>query len=496
MQKKLHVFEDYSFLDEATRVNSDFEVVVWTKQKLVDLMKKIQSELKSPVQIFDQIGELNETIETLQNLGRVAVLYTEGGVFFSKTARPQKNLSELTSRFENEKRIIVSESYRQNTVCYLQKGDSNMTSKMLSANVLISNARTESVLSLLKGLLLKASEYEKYKLRISAKDLGNATGESFINLTYRLLPQDFLVLDSYVLDNKDNDKGYVYNKSYDASLWDMCYSPVVYICVFLAFAFILYRINGPEIALLFVASFLTSSLTFFSYAVHGGFVSDNFRDPLPDKLFDFVQYRDVGRFFFVLDALPTALIFAFVVVSVAVKRPNTQRLLIAVFAGLLIIWNFKISAVQLTGVPVPKISPPYLSNVEIMSQEFWKRSPSSTVFGNADMMFSGHTCTTAFALLMILFVLKAPMGARVLAFAAFLLFCYGLLTIRFHYSMDIMVGLLVGVLVFLLAKGWILSGSGFFFSDFANVFFLSIGTSLFSTFVSVASYFSTKKNLG
>lgn len=498
MQKKLHVFEAYSFLDDAKRINSDFELVIWTRQKLIDLMKKIESELKSPVEIFDKVGELNETIETLQNLGRVAVLYTEGGVFLSQTARPQRNLNELVSKFQKEQRIVVSESYRQNTVSYLQKGDSNMTSKMLSANVLISNPRTQAVLSLLKGLILKVSQYEKYKLRISAKDLRTATGDSFLNLAYRLSPKDFLVLESYVLDNKDRDNGYVGNTSYDASLWELWYSPVVYICVFLVVAFVLYRLNGPEIVLLFVASFLTSSLTFFSYAVHGGYVSDNFRDPLPDKLFDFVEYRDVGSLFFLIDALPSALVVAFVVITVAAKRPDTQKLLVSIIAGLLIMWNFKISSVQLTGVPVPKISPPYLTNTEIMSQEFWKHNASSTVFGNADMMFSGHTCSAVFALLMILWVSKASIASRVLAFAAFLAFAYGLLVIRFHYSMDIMVGAIVGVLVFLVAKGWIVSVSGFFYSEFANLLFLSIGTSLFSTTVSVAKYFadSTKKNLG
>lgn len=493
----IHLFEDYKETENVQKTNPSSQIVAWRESELRKVVEDMQRTLQTnypEIQAFSKLVDRYKdsgSPESARNLARIVVLYAFGGAFLSDNARAAEKPLTKIGIGDDEKRVVVSESRHQSIPAHVFRGDSRMSHKLLSDNVIIANKESSALLGLLEDALRKIDEYDNYTARVSAADRSNATGEQLLDIAYRRSPQHFLVLPPAALDGTGDEDSYFSNVANKKGLGEVLYSSLAYLLLLVAATFLLFRTLGADFAVLFVAGFLCLSLTFLSYAVHGAFVTDNALPPLPDKLFDLVGYKDVGRLFFVIDSIPAALIGSFALVVLVRRRPETKRLLLSLIAGILMIWNFKISAVQLTGVPVPERSPPYMSHAEIVSQEYW-RTKAVKVQGNADMMFSGHTSSTLFVCLMFLFLFKAPVFVRVVALTLFVLFVYALLLIRFHYSMDIMVGAIIGILVFLVVKHWFVSGTNLLFSEFGNLFIFSICTSVISTIISIGWSLSEK----
>lgn len=484
----VHVFNTHKHIAAAKQFSANLHFTIWNRKKLVCLLTSLEKELRNvDVTSFENLVKYYKcsSAKTAQNLARVAVLYAQGGIFLHDSAQPMRNIRPLMNSLNTETRFVLSESNTQTLLGHLLEGDTRLKTPLLSDNVLISSRFGDTALYLLKSILQKIKDYRKYYgVRVSHNDIGHATGTHVLNVAYRVNPQKFLLLPNFVLNGQHTDKSDYRTFFTNGTTHSSVETPVVITAVIFILSILAYR-KGYLAVFLFVSASLCFSLTYLSYAMHGAYVSDNARNPLPDKLFDMIPKVDAGVFFHVFDMVPALTIIILFIVALRCDS-DFKRVMTAVSSGLITIWNFKISSVQLTGVPVPDLHPPYMSHSELVSQEYWKNKESGEVRGNADMMFSGHTSSTVFALLLILSLTKLRKFLVIIAILFFLAFLIALVSIRFHYSMDIMVGMIVGVLVFTVTRSWLASKrSDFFLSDFGNVFLFSIFTSVVSTAVSL-----------
>ena len=472
----VHLHKDHTReIEEVKKFNEDFQIVLWDEQTLRDMVEKAQAEL---LQKFpDKFAKLrdyydNACSESKYNLGRMVVLYMQGGVSVAKHARSVRNLRPLLLANDSKTGLIVSEQYHQTFLSHFFVFKTTTTSPLISTRVIIANERDEATLYIIEQILDKLEQANKYTFRF---DMSRVTGEHVFHLTYRNFPEKFVLLPSSVLDSAgvQEDTYFIDDTQNLAKMYS--YTPVFAAFFLVLVTFILSKC-GPVWLVLVFSGVLCGFLTFFVYAHHGGYVADNFRSPLPDKGFALVPYTSNKLIFYAVDWAPQMCICVFFLVLFS--RPKKQQLLTAFFSGLLMIWNFKISIVQLTGIPVPITNPEYFSSNEFLIQDFWRKKEESVICGNPDMMFSGHTSSSLFAVLFILHMLNAPVLVRVVVFCFFALFIVGLISIRFHYSMDIAVGIVVGISVFLHSKNWLQSNRDFFLSDYGKLYLLSIVASI------------------
>jgi hypothetical protein len=236
--------------------------------------------------------------------------------------------------------------------------------------------------------------------------------------------------------------------------------------------------------LCFVVLF-TLCFNLFAYSIHGGYVADLNIGPLPDKLFAIVKVRDLGNFFyFAVDYVPFIVSTLFVLFDWS-KSDDKHRLAATFLAGLTSLGNFKTACMQLTAVPPPYEFPSYIQKFEVLVQDAWKKTDFA-IRGNADMLFSGHTSTTLFTLLLIL--RNAPPLETVPFALLFMLFLFGIITTRFHYSMDVMVAVIVSSLIYLIAIRFLREKVPFFSSDLFKVNALSVALASFSMLISILTY--------
>jgi membrane-associated phospholipid phosphatase len=236
--------------------------------------------------------------------------------------------------------------------------------------------------------------------------------------------------------------------------------------------------------LCFVVLF-TLCLNFFAYSIHGAYVADCNLRPLPDKLFTIIKARDMGNLFYVaVDYVPFIVSTLFVLFDWS-KSDDRHRLAATFLAGLTSLGNFKTASMQLTGIPPPYEFPPYIQKYEVLMQDAWKKTDSA-IRGNADMLFSGHTSTTLFTLLLIL--RSAPLPETVPFVLLFMLFLFGIITTRFHYSMDVMVAIIVSSLVYFIAIRFLREKRPFFSSDLFKVNVLSVALASFSMLISILTF--------
>lgn len=476
----VHLLKDHTSEFEAVvkNLNEDFQIVLWDEQTLRNMVEKAQEKL---VQFSDKFARLRVYFEyadsdSKYNLGRMVVLYMQGGVFVAKHARNVRNLRPLLLANDSKTGLIVSKQHRQAFLSHFFASKTTTSTPLISTAVIIANKRDEATLYIIEQILEKLEQTRKYTFRFDMSKMSRVTGEHIFHLTYKKFPDKFVLLPSSVLDSTDIQKDtYFINDTHNDVL------AIMYTGAFASFFLILtmfiFSQFGPVWVLLVFSGVVCCLLTVFVYAHHGGFVADNFAPPLPDKGFALIPYSRSTVVYYIVDLFPALCITLFLLVML-LNRPLKQKaLLTAFFSGLIMIWNFKISVVQLTGVPVPIQNPEYLSSYELLTQDFWRRKEESIILGNPDMMFSGHTSSTLFSLLFILYILDAPLLVRIVVLCFFALFVVGLLSIRFHYSMDIAVGIVVGISVFLHSKNWLQSNQSFL-SDYGKLYLFSIVASI------------------
>jgi hypothetical protein len=178
--------------------------------------------------------------------------------------------------------------------------------------------------------------------------------------------------------------------------------------------------------------------------------------PLPDRGFDLIDdHSSDDRIVAVVDALPV-LVFCALIVTLYCRTSATRNTVLLGFALALLA---RAVIVQATGLPPAKQGNGSLPMAETAMAKLLDPERNGDGVHNSlhDLMFSGHECIFVSSVLWLLYLhgfLSGPMRFAWYAVAALAAVAQGagLVAIRVHYTVDVLVGALVAVLIFTIGR--------------------------------------------
>lgn len=221
--------------------------------------------------------------------------------------------------------------------------------------------------------------------------------------------------------------------------------------VFVVIAFYFrHRVGNTSILLLLMCFGLNWGML-YAQALQSGFVSKTSlrtAEPLPDRGFDLIPNTLKGGFLWDLTlCLPFILVPLVVVSSFAL---NNSRLRIAILSNFVLLSIFRILTLSVTAIPSPVHDGVEEGQYKNMLLGQHTHSDDEDIVGHFDMMFSGHTSSMITVFLWCLVLTNRINSLPWLFMVGLFTVAYAvvLISMRAHYTMDILIGAIISTLLF------------------------------------------------